>query len=128
MNPIEKFSILESFNELNKDDTVNGYNLELTISKKVFFEITADNVLTVHQEYFQIRKPILRRVYEIGKKHLGNKSSMKMNVRTLKNKCGSEMKYLKEFLYYLKKEIINKSIYSEFKVALDGDSVIFEKK
>jgi len=30
------------------------------------------NVLTLHRDYFRLRKPIQRRIYELARKHCGN--------------------------------------------------------
>jgi hypothetical protein len=55
----------------------------------VFRSIEAQEVLTLHRDYFRLRKPIERRVYEIARKHCGKQDSWKISLEMLKLKCGS---------------------------------------
>ncbi|MGI3213297.1 replication initiator protein A [Roseovarius tibetensis] len=69
---------------------------EIELSKWVFNAIKAQEVLTLHRDYFRLRKPIERRVYEIARKHCGRQTSWTIGLDTLLKKSGSKSP-LKEF-------------------------------
>jgi plasmid replication initiation protein len=69
---------------------------ELKLSDWVFNAIKAKEVLTLHRDYFRLRKPIERRVYEIARKHCGRQESWAPSLEVLLKKSGSKSS-LKEF-------------------------------
>lgn len=69
---------------------------EIELSDWVFNSIRKDGVLTLHPDYFKLGRPIERRVYELARKHCGQKYSDEMYVETLYKKSGSSAE-LKEF-------------------------------
>lgn len=69
---------------------------EVELSTWVFNAIKAQEVLTLHRDYFRLRKPIERRVYEIARKHCGRQTSWTIGLETLLKKSGSKSS-LKEF-------------------------------
>jgi|TARA_R110002126_G_scaffold248949_1_gene391757 plasmid replication initiation protein len=69
---------------------------ELKLSEWVFNAIRAQEVLTLHKDYFRLRKPIERRVYEIARKHCGRQPTWSINLDLLLKKSGSKSS-LKEF-------------------------------
>ncbi|MFG6554978.1 replication initiator protein A [Sulfitobacter sp. 1A16808] len=63
---------------------------EVKLSDWVFNAIRAQEVLTLHRDYFRLRKPIERRVYEIARKHCGQQDSWKISLALLLKKTGSQ--------------------------------------
>lgn len=63
---------------------------EVKLSDWVFNAIRAQEVLTLHRDYFRLRKPIERRVYEIARKHCGSQEEWKIGLTTLLKKTGSQ--------------------------------------
>ena len=63
---------------------------EVKLSDWVFNAIRAHEVLTLHRDYFRLRKPIERRVYEIARKHCGQQDAWKIGLPTLLKKTGSQ--------------------------------------
>ncbi|ATI44053.1 plasmid replication initiator (plasmid) [Pacificitalea manganoxidans] len=63
---------------------------EVKLSEWVFNAIRSHEVLTLHRDYFRLRKPIERRVYEIARKHCGSQKEWKVGVPTLLKKTGSQ--------------------------------------
>ena len=61
----------------------------LRLSEWLFKAIEANEVLTLHPDYFRLRKPIERRIYEIARKHCGAKASWQIGLKKLQKKCGS---------------------------------------
>lgn len=63
---------------------------EVKLSDWVFNAIRAQEVLTLHRDYFRLRKPIERRLYEIARKHCGQQESWKIGLPLLLKKTGSQ--------------------------------------
>ena len=62
----------------------------ITLSDWLFNAIEANEVLTLHPNYFRLRKPLERRIYEIVRKHCGNKQSWRISTTLLLKKTGSQ--------------------------------------
>ena len=63
---------------------------EVKLSDWVFNAIEAKEVLTLHRDYFRLRKPLERRVYELARKHCGQQDEWKVKLSTLLKKSGSQ--------------------------------------
>ena len=63
---------------------------EIKLSDWVFNAIRAQEALTLHRDYFRLRKPIERRVYEIARKHCGQQDEWRIGLTTLLKKTGSQ--------------------------------------
>ena len=50
---------------------------------------TGHEVLTLHRDYFRLRKPLERRIYELARKHCGQQDEWSISLELLKKKCGS---------------------------------------
>ena len=74
---------------------------EITLSDWVFDAIRAKQVLTLHPDYFRLRKPIERRVYELARKHCGQDAQKAIGVDVLHRKSGSKG-HIDKFRHVLK--------------------------
>lgn len=83
------FGLIESFKLRRSEKTGRILEIAVKLSDWVFRSITAKEVLTLHRDYFRLRKPIERRIYEIARKHCGKQDSWKISVAMLQLKCGS---------------------------------------
>jgi hypothetical protein len=63
---------------------------EIKLSDWVFNAIRHNEVLTLHRDYFRLRKPLERRVYELARKHCGQQPSWKVSLEVLLKKSGSQ--------------------------------------
>jgi len=89
----ETFSV---FGLVDKADVVREtrdgrmQEIEITLSDWVFDAIENNHVLTLSPTYFQLRKPIERRLYELARKHCGKQSKWEIGLAKLKAKTGSQ--------------------------------------
>lgn len=60
------------------------------LSDWVFNAIQSNEVLTLHRDYFRLRKPLERRVYELARKHCGAQPEWKIGLDRLLKKSGSQ--------------------------------------
>ena len=63
--------------------------VEITLSDWIFRAIEHKEVLTLNRDYFRLRKPLERRLYELARKHCGMQASWRIGLQKLQDKCGS---------------------------------------
>ena len=83
--------------------------IEVVLSEQLFASITSNKILTYNREYFQIRSPYERRMYEICRKFCGNQKFWEIGVENLYDKFGVKSER-KEFRRKLKELVIEQGI------------------
>lgn len=63
--------------------------IEITLSEWLYNAVQALEVLTIHRDYFRLRKPIERRLYELARKHCGQQGKWTVGLDLLHKKSGS---------------------------------------
>ena len=86
---LDIFSIIDRARIVRETRDGRMQEIEVQLSDWVFNAIQAQEVLTLHRNYFRLRKPLERRIYEIARKHCGLKSEWKISLSALQDKCGS---------------------------------------
>ncbi|TPE49162.1 replication initiator protein A [Amaricoccus solimangrovi] len=86
---LDGFGLIDSFRIVRETREGRMHEIEVTLSDWVLNAVTAREVLTLHRNYFRLRKPLERRLYEIARKHCGQAASWKIGLGKLKSKCGS---------------------------------------
>lgn len=88
---IEGFGLIDA-SAIRRKHGLDGRLLycEIKLSDWVFNAIRHNEVLTLHRDYFRLRKPLERRVYEIARKHCGHQSEWKIGLVQLLKKTGSQ--------------------------------------
>jgi plasmid replication initiation protein len=86
----DNFGLIDAAS-IRRTHGLNGRLLwcEVKLSEWVFNAIRAQEVLTLHRDYFRLKKPIERRIYEIARKHCGQQESWSCSVTLLLKKTGS---------------------------------------
>ncbi|EMB14853.1 replication initiator protein A [Rhodopirellula europaea] len=62
---------------------------EVSLSDWVFRAIRAQEVLTLHPDYFRLRKPLEKRIYEVARKHCGQQAKWMISLPNLLKKTGA---------------------------------------
>jgi len=98
----EGFGLIDSWSIVEKSPTDERMiAIEVTLSKWLFNAVQAHEVLTIHRNYFRLRKPLERRLYELARKHCGGQSSWTISLELLREKCSSNS-HLRAFRSYVK--------------------------
>ena len=63
--------------------------ITVTLSDWMYRSVVSKSVLTLHRDYFSLRKPLERRVYEIARKHCGRQAEWRIGLEILLKKSGS---------------------------------------
>ena len=83
------FGLIESWEILRKTRGGRMISVMVTLSDWIFRAVLARSVLTLSRDYFSLRKPLERRVYELARKHCGRQPEWRVSVGTLHKKAGS---------------------------------------
>lgn len=86
---LDIFSIIDRARIVRETRDGRMQEIEVRLSDWVFNAIREKEVLTLHRDYFRLRKPLERRIYELARKHCGTKSEWRISLRKLQAKCGS---------------------------------------
>jgi plasmid replication initiation protein len=102
--------------------------VDVRLSTWVMNAVQAQEVLTLHRDYFRLGKPIERRIYELARKHCGRQASWAVSVAMLLKKCGSQGP-LKLFRHTLK-NVAKHNHLPDYQVTFDNenDQVIFHRR
>ena len=79
---------------------------ELVLSDWVMRAIEASEVVTISHDYFRLRRPLERRIYEIARKHCGGQARWQVGLAKLQQKTGSNAP-LKRFRLNIREVIKN---------------------
>jgi plasmid replication initiation protein len=124
-----RFHLIEKATVRRKNGS-NGRILwaEITISEWIFNSIRRNQVLTLHPDYFRLRKPIERRVYEIARKFCGHSESWKIGLDKLLSRTGARTE-LKRFRHTIR-EMARTDHLPDYHVYHDDstDQVIFRNR
>ncbi|WP_372837165.1 replication initiator protein A, partial [Puniceibacterium confluentis] len=85
----ETFGLIERARIVRETRDGRMQEVEVKLSDWVFNAIRAQEVLTLSREYFRLRKPLERRIYELARKHCGRQTEWRIGLGTLQKKCGS---------------------------------------
>ncbi|KIN69840.1 Replication initiation protein RepA [Sulfitobacter noctilucicola] len=64
-------------------------SVSVTLSEWLYRAVLSKSVLTLSRDYFRLRKPLERRIYELARKHCGRQPVWRVSVETLLKKSGS---------------------------------------
>lgn len=105
----------------NEAFTRNDY-CEIKISRWLMRAIEANEVVSISRDYFRLRRPLERRLYEIARKFCGNKSKWQIGLANLQDRTGSNAP-LKRFRLNLR-EIIKADVTPFYSFELTSDDLV----
>jgi len=124
------FGLVDSAEIVKETRDGRMLDVEVTLSDWVFDAIENNHILTLNRQYFKLRKPLERRLYEIARKHCGAQSLWKVGIELLRDKCGSSST-LKEFRRLLGKIIEDDAEHNhmpDYVFIIEGDIVMVRPK
>lgn len=121
------FGLIDSWHIVEEKDG-RMIRVSVTLPDWLYRSITSKSVLTISPDYFRLRKPLDRRIYELARKHCGNNSSWKFDLKTLHDRSGSTAS-MKEFRKAIK-SLAESNQLPDYSVEFDGkkNQVTFVKR
>ena len=104
--------------------------VEVRLSDWVFNAIKAKEVLTLHRDYFRLRKPLERRIYELARKHCGMKGEWRISLDLLQKKCGSSStsREFKRLVSNIVTQDREHGHMPDYAITLDGNQAVFSNR
>lgn len=119
----EGFGIIDRWKIIEKaPDDERMVAVEITLSEWLYNAVSAFEVLTIHPDYFRLRKPLARRLYELARKHCGHQTSWVIGLELLRDKSGSKSK-IKEFRRMVRAIEADDSL-PEYRLVLGNDDKV----
>lgn len=83
------FGLIDAWEIVRKTRSGRMISVRVKLSDWMFRAVMSKTVLTLSRDYFRLRKPLERRVYEIARKHCGQQKAWKISLENLLKKSGS---------------------------------------
>ncbi len=121
------FGLIENWEIVRKARGGRMVSVAVTLSEWLFRAILSKSVLTLSRDYFTLRKPLERRIYELARKHCGRQEAWVVSVDTLLKKSGSASPR-RVFRKMLRDMIDAKGLPDYALEEVDGDKIRFSQK
>jgi hypothetical protein len=124
------FGLIDSWKIIRQTESGRMSELRINLSDWVFNAVTAREILTLSRDYFRLRKPLERRIYELARKHCGQQDEWVISVDLLKKKCGSasEDYEFRRLITIICNEDASHSHMPDYAVSFDGSNVRFTNR
>jgi len=123
----EGFGLIDSWRIIRQTSSGRMTELRISLSDWVFNAVANHEVLTLHRDYFRLRSPLERRMYELARKHCGKQDEWSISLELLRKKCGSASsdKEFRRLVYNICEGDARYSHIPDYAVTIDGDKVRF---
>ena len=122
----EEFGLIDSWKTIKENDKGKAIAIEVRLSDWFYNSIVGNAVLTIDKDYFRLRKPTERRLYELARKHCGNQVAWKIKLDNLKAKIGITSP-IKTLRFNINK-ISETNHLPEYNISMTDDVVMFTRK
>lgn len=116
------FGLIEAWQIVRRTRAGRMVRVSVTLSDWLYRAVLAKSVLTLSREYFGLRKPLERRLYELSRKHCGRQAVWRVSVETLCKKSGSTSP--RRVFRAMIREIIRDGRLPDYELAEEMDDII----
>lgn len=113
------FGLVDSWRIIERDGSDRMVAVEVVLPKWLYRSVEAMQVLTLSRDYFRLRKPLDRRIYELARKHCGRQKRWRVSLKTLHQKSGSSAK-LRELRRAIR-SLADSDDLPDYKIVFDSD-------
>ena len=121
------FGLIDSWEIVRRTRAGRMISVTVTVSDWLFRAVLTRSVLTLHRDYFRLRKPLERRIYELARKHCGRQASWTVTMATLHKKSGSAAP-LRVFRAALRRMITDDTLPGYSLREVPGDKLVIERE
>ena len=100
--------------------------LEIELSPWLFRAIEACEVLPISRNYFRLRRPLDRRIYELARKHCGQQNHWRISLDVLQKKSGSNAPP-KKFAFFVRHLTASNHL-PDYTATIEKDQVVFWRR
>jgi plasmid replication initiation protein len=121
------FGLIDSWRIIEKSpDNDRMVAIEIKLSDWFYKAIIANALLTINRDYFLLRKPLERRIYELARKHCGDSKEFHIGLQKLHIKIGTTAPLFKFRAAF--REIAKTNNLPDYKISLLDDVVTFTNR
>ncbi|SDD17508.1 Plasmid replication initiator protein [Cupriavidus sp. YR651] len=114
------FGLIEAFRIIERSSSDNRMvAVSVVLPEWLYRSVKTKQVLTLSREYFRLRKPLDRRIYELARKHCGAQPKWGISLSLLRTKAGSTAS-LREFRR-LVKELAESNSLPDYQMAFNHE-------
>ncbi|MBN9889806.1 replication initiator protein A [Salipiger abyssi] len=121
------FGLIEAWEIVRRSRGGRMVSVTVTLSDWLFRAVLAKSVLTLSRDYFRLRKPLERRLYELARKHCGRQPRWQVSVPVLHKKTGSAAP-LRVFRAALRRIAADGNLPDYRLAELPGDMILVERR
>ena len=127
---LDIFSIIDRARIVRETRDGRMQEIEIELSDWVFNAIRHREVLTLHRDYFRLRKPLERRLYELARKHCGRQKQWRLSLPALQKKCGSTSspREFRRLVWAIVQQDTAHHHMPDYAIQLDDDYVTFSNR
>jgi len=127
---LDGFGLIDRFKIVRETREGRMQEVEIKLSDWVFNAIRHREVLTLHRDYFRLRKPLERRIYELARKHCGSKKEWKIGLKKLQSKSGSSSteKEFRRLVMTIVRQDEEFSHMPDYAVRMENDMITFTNR
>ena len=119
----EGFGLINEWRIVRKTRSGQMSEIKVTLSDWLFRMVEGRSVLTLHRDYFRLRKPLERRIYELARKHCGMQDKWSISIETLQKKTGASS-HIRVFRAMLR-ELVAHNHLPDYLVEMNNDTITF---
>jgi plasmid replication initiation protein len=116
------FGLIEDWEIVRKTRGGRMIQVRVTLSEWLYAAITAKSVLTLSRDYFGLRRPLERRLYELARKHCGRQPEWRISLEVLQKKAGSNSP--RRVFRAMLRDVIETGNIPDYVLALDVDDLL----
>ena len=117
------FGLIEDWEIVRKTRGGRMIQVRVTLSEWLYAAITAKSVLTLSRDYFGLRRPLERRLYELARKHCGRQPEWRISLDVLQKKAGSNSP--RRVFRAMLRDVIEAGNIPDYTLRLDGADLLW---
>lgn len=117
------FGLIEDWEIVRKTRGGRMVQVKVTLSEWLYSAILAKSVLTLNRGYFQLRRPLERRLYELARKHCGRQPEWRVSLEVLQKKAGSNSP--RRVFRAMLRDVIDCGNIPDYTLALDDGDLLW---
>lgn len=122
----EGFGLIESWRIIRETKSGRMSELRVRLSDWVYKIIEGSEVLTLSRDYFRLRKPTDRRIYELARKHCGEQDEWKISIELLHKKTGASS-HVREFKSMVR-DLAEQDHLPDYSISVEDNFAVFRNR
>lgn len=122
------FGLIDAF-EYNRKGSMHAERLrylDIKLSDWIYRAIASSEVLPINRDYFRLRAPVDRRIYEVVRKHCGKQASWRVGLELLQRKVGS--KQVEKHFHSHLRNLVRSNHLPDYAVTVEDGQAVFYRR